>query len=63
MTATRPWISTFPSASNGDCWDRYLVRMEEMRQSLRIMKQALDSMPSGPVRIDDRKVVPPPRDK
>jgi NADH-quinone oxidoreductase subunit D len=50
-----------PIGKNGDCWDRYLVRMEEMRQSLRIMKQALDQMPSGPVRVNDRKVMPPPR--
>ncbi len=50
-----------PIGKNGDCWDRYLVRMEEMRQSLRIMRQALDKMPGGPVAVDDRKVTPPPR--
>jgi NADH-quinone oxidoreductase subunit D len=50
-----------PIGKNGDCWDRYLVRMEEMRQSLKIMKQALDKMPQGPVMVDDRKVAPPPR--
>jgi NADH-quinone oxidoreductase subunit D len=50
-----------PIGKNGDCWDRYLVRMEEMRQSLRIMKQALDKMPGGPVVVSDRKVTPPPR--
>ena len=50
-----------PIGKNGDCWDRYLVRMEEMRQSLRIMRQALDKMPSGPVVVNDRKVTPPPR--
>ena len=50
-----------PIGKNGDCWDRYLVRMEEMRQSLRIMKQALDKMPAGSVMVDDRKVAPPPR--
>jgi len=50
-----------PIGKNGDCWDRYLVRMEEMRQSLRIMKQALEKMPSGPVVVNDRKVTPPPR--
>ncbi len=50
-----------PIGKNGDCWDRYLVRMEEMRQSLRIMKQALDAMPGGPIAVNDRKVMPPPR--
>jgi NADH-quinone oxidoreductase subunit D len=50
-----------PIGRNGDCWDRYLVRMEEMRQSLRIINQALDQMPDGPVKVNDRKVAPPPR--
>jgi len=50
-----------PIGKNGDCWDRYLVRMEEMRQSLRIIKQCVDNMPSGPHMVDDRKVAPPPR--
>jgi NADH-quinone oxidoreductase subunit D len=50
-----------PVGKNGDCWDRYLVRMEEMRQSLRIINQALDKMPGGPIAVDDRKVMPPPR--
>jgi NADH-quinone oxidoreductase subunit D len=52
-----------PIGKNGDCWDRYLVRMEEMRQSLKIMTQALDRMPGGPVRVNDRKVMPPPREE
>jgi NADH-quinone oxidoreductase subunit D len=50
-----------PIGKNGDCWDRYLVRMEEMRQSLRIMKQALEQMPSGHIAVNDRKIMPPPR--
>jgi NADH-quinone oxidoreductase subunit D len=50
-----------PVASNGDTYDRYVVRMEEMRQSLRIVKQALERIPSGPFRSNNRKFVPPPR--
>ena len=50
-----------PTEQNGDIFDRYLVRMEELRQSTRIIEQALKNMPSGPTRSSDRKVVPPPR--
>jgi NADH-quinone oxidoreductase subunit D len=50
-----------PIGKTGDCWDRYLVRMEEMRQLLRIINQALDQMPGGPIKVNDRKVAPPPR--
>lgn len=52
-----------PVGQNGDCYDRYLVRMEEMRQSVRIIKQCLEKMPDGPVKVDDYKVTPPPRAK
>ena len=46
---------------NGDCYDRYLVRVIEMRQSIRIIKQCLEKMPTGPVRVNDRKIMSPPR--
>jgi len=36
-----------PTAENGDCWDRYNVRMQEMRQSLRIIEQAIEKIPAG----------------
>jgi len=50
-----------PTGTHGDVYDRYLVRMEEMRQSLRIIQQALDKLPYGPFRSNNRKYVPPPR--
>ncbi len=50
-----------PVGKNGDCYDRYLCRVEEMRQSVKIIRQCLERMPSGPVMSSDRKVSPPPR--
>ena len=50
-----------PVGVNGDCYDRYLCRMEEFRQSLRIIFQCLNKMPPGPVRVEDYKISPPPR--
>ncbi len=52
-----------PVGTNGDCYDRYLVRVEEMRQSNRIIKQCVDWLRAnpGPVIVDDHKVAPPPR--
>jgi len=50
-----------PTQTAGDVYARYQVRIEEMRQSLRIIQQVLDSMPDGPVRSNNRKFVPPPR--
>jgi NADH-quinone oxidoreductase subunit D len=50
-----------PIGKNGDVFDRYTVRLEEMRQSLRIIRQALDGLPDGPVMTSDRKVTPPPK--
>jgi NADH-quinone oxidoreductase subunit D len=50
-----------PVGTEGDHYDRYRVRIEEMRQSLRIVEQALDGLPEGPFIADDRKYVLPPR--
>ena len=54
-----------PIGKNGDCYDRYCIRMEEMRQSVRIMKQCIERLKSpggaGPVQITDNKIVPPRR--
>ena len=47
----------------GDCYARYLVRIKEMRESVKILRQALDRLPGGPVNVDDRKVLPPPREE
>ncbi len=50
-----------PIGDYGDVYDRYRVRMAEMRQSREIIKQALERIPDGPINVSDRKVVPPPR--
>jgi len=50
-----------PVGKTGDCYARYLVRMAEMRESLKIMKQAIEQMPEGMIKVNDRKVSPPPR--
>ncbi len=50
-----------PTRSEGDVYARYLLRLEEMRQALRIVEQALDKLPMGPVRSNNYKFVPPPR--
>jgi NADH-quinone oxidoreductase subunit D len=50
-----------PTATGGDIYSRYRVRVAEVRQSLRIVRQALDRLPYGPVRSSNRKFVPPPR--
>jgi NADH-quinone oxidoreductase subunit D len=50
-----------PVGKNGDCYDRYMVRILEMYESVKIMRQCIEKMPSGPVRVDDRKIAPPPR--
>ncbi|GAA96554.1 uncharacterized protein L969DRAFT_488251 [Mixia osmundae IAM 14324] len=50
-----------PVGRNGDCYDRYLCRIEEFRQSLRIISQCLQKMPPGQIKVDDHKLVAPPR--
>jgi NADH-quinone oxidoreductase subunit D len=56
-----------PIGKNGDCFDRYLIRMEEMRQSAKLMKQCCEKLRSaeaqGPVTVEDNKIVPPKRDE
>jgi NADH-quinone oxidoreductase subunit D len=47
--------------SYGDCFDRYAIRLNEVRESMRIVRQILDKMPEGDYRIQDKKVTPPPR--
>jgi NADH-quinone oxidoreductase subunit D len=54
---------SIPVGRVGDGYDRYRVRMQEMRESVRIIRQALDGLPEGPVILDDRKFVLPPRDE
>jgi len=50
-----------PVGVTGDCYDRYLIRVEEMRQSLFLIKQCLDLLPMGQIRVDDHKITPPTR--
>lgn len=50
-----------PYGQNGDCYDRYLIRIEEMRQSVKIINQCLNMMPPGDIKVDDHKIVPPRR--
>jgi NADH-quinone oxidoreductase subunit D len=52
-----------PTGTVGDCYDRYLVRVAEMRESVKICRQVLDRLPDGPVKTSDRKVMPPPREE
>ena len=52
-----------PIGTKGDCYDRYLVRIEELRQSVRILRQCFDKLPGGPVNVPDGKVVLPAKDR
>ncbi|MDX2064893.1 MAG: NADH dehydrogenase (quinone) subunit D [Fimbriimonadaceae bacterium] len=52
-----------PVGSQGDVYDRFLVRVAELRESHRIIRQALDGLPEGPFRTSDRKIAPPPREE
>jgi NADH-quinone oxidoreductase subunit D len=52
-----------PVGTNGDVYDRFLVRMEELRQSVRILTQAIERLPDGPLNIDDARVILPPKGK
>ena len=67
LRKARPYIGyeqydfNVPVRTEGDTYARYIVRVEEMRESLKIVEQALNKLPLGPVRSDNRKFVPPPR--
>jgi NADH-quinone oxidoreductase subunit D len=50
-----------PVGATGDCYDRYLVRLEEIRQSIRILRQAMRQLPDGPVNVDDPRIILPPK--
>ncbi|MBL68267.1 MAG: NADH-quinone oxidoreductase subunit D [Verrucomicrobiales bacterium] len=52
-----------PIGSKGDAYDRYLIRLEEMRQSVRILRQCLAQLPAGPINLDDGKIVLPQKEK
>ena len=52
-----------PIGLSGDVYDRFLVRMEELRQSVRILEQAAKRLPDGPVNVDDPRVILPPKSK
>jgi NADH-quinone oxidoreductase subunit D len=52
-----------PVGTAGDCYDRYLLRIEEMRQSVRLVRQCLDKLPDGPVNVSDTKIVLPPKQR
>jgi len=53
---------SIPVGTNGDCYDRYLIRVQEMRESLKIIQQCLNKIPLGPIKTDDHKITPPSRE-
>lgn len=55
------FLLKYPLGTRGDCFDRYLIRVEEMRQSLKIIKYVLNNITEGLVKVDDRKFMPPAR--
>ncbi|MCD9560770.1 NADH dehydrogenase, partial [Datura stramonium] len=52
-----------PVGTKGDCYDRYCIRIKEMRKSVRIIVQCINQMPSGMIKADDRKLCPPSRSR
>lgn len=50
-----------PVGTNGDTYDRYLLRLEEIRQSCRIIEQCINNMPEGEIKVDNCKITPPKR--
>jgi len=52
---------SIPTGNNGDCYDRYLIRIFEMRESLKIIFQCINNIPNGLIKIDDTKITPPKR--
>lgn len=52
-----------PVGANGDVYDRFLVRIAEMKESLKILEQAIDGLPEGPYHTSDRKIIPPPKEE
>ena len=61
ISIMRSTISRFRSGASGDCYDRYLIRIEEMRQSVRILRQVIDKLPDGPINVADWKNMLPPK--
>ncbi len=61
VDVVREFVVEIPTGAVGDIYDRYLVRIEEMRQSCRILDQALRRIPVGPVNVDDPKIFLPPK--